>query len=293
MQPEQEMVRYFIYIGALLFTLLLLVACNKEEPIPAYIHIESFQVDTNPNTQGSSSNNLKDVWVYRQDGNVQGVYELPATFPLLEEGNTLYTFEPGILMNGVSTTRVSYPFLAGDTMVVNLQPGEIDTVQPVVEYRDNIDFLLIDDFDQTNSFTNMETVSNPPDCVFEGPRSATLATDSFDLDFNELFAYTTETFEVPPLQQAVFMEFDYKATHRFWVGIAFQANDGSTVELFSTGINPRDEWNHLYANHTPNLNIAQADEYRFFFYTELPDDTTQPEDILVFIDNVKIISFQN
>ena len=57
-------------------------SCSKEESdgIPAFINIDSIFLNDN------ITDNITDAWVYVND-NLQGVYELPVKFPILEEGD--------------------------------------------------------------------------------------------------------------------------------------------------------------------------------------------------------------
>ena len=53
---------------------------NIEEDIPSIINIESIEL------QGNHTSNITDAWVYI-DNEFQGVYPLPANFPILKTGN--------------------------------------------------------------------------------------------------------------------------------------------------------------------------------------------------------------
>ena len=45
--------------------ILFFVSCDKEEPIPSYIHIPAFDLNVLSNgTQGSNAHNIVDAWVY-------------------------------------------------------------------------------------------------------------------------------------------------------------------------------------------------------------------------------------
>src|SRR5438067_12211826 len=82
---------------------------NPSEDIPSYLHVESFSVTTNNETQGSNSSKITDVWV-TVDGKALGTYELPATLPVLATGSHDVILSPGILINGIAATRTAYPF---------------------------------------------------------------------------------------------------------------------------------------------------------------------------------------
>ena len=66
------------------FIILILISCNKEEEIPSYIEINDFNLTSN-SSFGENTENITDVWIYI-DENLQGVYEIPVTFPVLNKG---------------------------------------------------------------------------------------------------------------------------------------------------------------------------------------------------------------
>ena len=90
-------------IGLLLITSI--ISCKKGgvNEIPSYMTIENITLDQN------STHNITDAWVYIDD-NLQGVYELPANFPLLAQGKHKLRVKAGIKDNGIAGTRIPYPF---------------------------------------------------------------------------------------------------------------------------------------------------------------------------------------
>ena len=87
-------------------------SCSKDEleaTIPSYISIDKFTISTNYSTQGTSSSNITDAWVYI-DNDLVGIFELPAKFPVLKEGNVKIDVYPGIKENGISERRSKYIF---------------------------------------------------------------------------------------------------------------------------------------------------------------------------------------
>src|SRR3989337_3990814 len=85
------------------------LACNKEEPIPSYIHIDAINLSTNYTIEGSSSNKILNAWIYIDDQSV-GAFELPCTVPVLAVGSHEIKIQAGIKENGIDATRIYYPF---------------------------------------------------------------------------------------------------------------------------------------------------------------------------------------
>ena len=92
---------------SILFLIICIVSCNKDNnEVPCYISIDDIQVNEYANSAGT---NVTDAWVYIND-NLQGVYELPARFPVLAQGKQKLRIRAGIKDNGIAATRVAYPF---------------------------------------------------------------------------------------------------------------------------------------------------------------------------------------
>ena len=90
-----------------LLILLVLSSCQKEDTggIPTYLKIDNITLD-----EGNTTSNITDAWVY-VNGQLQGVYELPAKFPVLEQGNTDIKVYAGIKNNGIAARRVHILFI--------------------------------------------------------------------------------------------------------------------------------------------------------------------------------------
>jgi len=95
-----------------LFGIFLFQSCKKadiNDGVPSYISIPSIKVDSIQSGVGSNSNKITDAWIYF-DNNLQGVYPLPATFPVLLQGKQNISIKAGIKNNGIAATRAKYPF---------------------------------------------------------------------------------------------------------------------------------------------------------------------------------------
>ena len=90
--------------------MLLFSGCDKEEQIPSYIYISEFVLYTKNTNFGSNSHDFVDAWVYANNKLI-GVFELPATIPILESGSKQLTIIAGIRKNGLYYEREAYPFL--------------------------------------------------------------------------------------------------------------------------------------------------------------------------------------
>ena len=162
----------------LLLPLLIIYSCSKDKflaEIPSYLNIESINLETE-SYEGSDSHNITDVWV-TMDGNFLGAFELPSLIPILSDGEHEFRISPGIKVNGISATRIIYPFYeisdlfmidGGVYNIVNsnilcLYRDSIITINATTSYKDNLEFLFIEDFEDAgliidtseNSDTNL------------------------------------------------------------------------------------------------------------------------------------------
>ena len=90
----------------------LFVACqDSPDDIPFRFDIQSVTLNTSSD-QGTSSHNIKDVWVFNEGVDV-GVFELPSEIPLIpvdERESSDIQISPGVRNNGINSATIIYPF---------------------------------------------------------------------------------------------------------------------------------------------------------------------------------------
>ena len=107
-----------LYVAAISFTGCDII--NPSEKIPAYLHIDSFTLKGSYDSFGTLSHAITDVWVII-DNEFIGAYELPADIPVLKEGKKSMVLKAGIKENGITNTRLPYPFYDGYFSTVELK----------------------------------------------------------------------------------------------------------------------------------------------------------------------------
>jgi len=137
--------RYLLYLG------LLLSACVKNNPDPAWLEVNEWVLEANSSLNGEEgqlTHNLTDAWVY-VDEQLIGVFEVPFKIPILKEGAANIRIYPTIRVNGISATKMRnehlVPFELNGVFVKN----QTLTVTPVTHYKDNVNFW-IEDFEDIN-----------------------------------------------------------------------------------------------------------------------------------------------
>lgn len=270
----------------IIFVLLIIastISCRKENisKIPSYINIKEIILDNDETTH-----NITDAWVYIND-NLQGVYELPANFPILEQGKYNLRIRAGIKDNGIAGTRVAYPFYSS-FIIENQDFNERTTlsIAPSVSYLENT--ILDDkpeDFDgnglnlETDSLTFSIDNKNPLD----GNYGVITLTDS-----TVLSEVTTKEFnQLPQAGSPVYLELDYKSNTAFLIGLYVNFPQSSILQKDLLWVNPKSYWNKIYVNLTPIISEAVgADNFKFFI--GMQRDFSLDTNIINF-DNLRIV----
>lgn len=284
--------KLFIFWG--LSICVLLSSCelyNPTEPIPAYIHIEKIDLTTAINgSQGSNSQKIADAWVYVDD-KLQGCYELPVTFPVLQEGTHKVTIRAGIKINGIAATRTAYPFYESYTQFIDFQKGTTINLTPTITYKTNTNFDFLESFENVgllidttaNSDTTLQKISSPAENVFEGSYSGITYLDGTTHTFFE-FA-TINTYALPK-NFDVYLEFNYKCNYPFTVSM-YASGTASTVQLSVLHFNPSSSWNKAYVFLTPAINSAlNATNYKIAWGAV---NNTGADSAAFLFDNIKLV----
>ena len=286
-----EKIELYIFVIVLLFV----GSCEGEtEPIPAYLHIEPFDLEIVNNTQGSDDDSkLKDAWLTANvSGDFLGVYELPATLPILAEGITKIIVEPGILENGIANTPNIYPFIKRYEIEVDLAANEIDTIRPIVQYDSRTQFAYLEDFNSNNTLsvtfdgaTNL--VSKTTNGAFEGS-SATFTLDE-NTPLFEVAASTRMQFTESE-KENIYLEMHYKNEGIMEVGLVGYNNNGSPIRTYFIALTPSNDWNKIYINLTDQIGSAafEINEFQVLFGASLPTNASTSS---YFVDNLKVVHF--
>jgi hypothetical protein len=288
--------------SVLLLLALLQAACStfdKQEPIPSYIRITGIDLKTpTDNSQGSSSSNITDAWVYIND-NLQGVYPMPTKFPVLLTGSAKLSIRSGIVQNGIDATRIDYPFYNAWDTTIELKEKEILSLKPRINgYRSGTVFHLNEDFEglglnfeKTSSSINDIYKTSNPTIIFEGNNCGKFEILSGSVDVT---IATTNYYNLPKQGANVFLELNYNINQDMEVGVfaqeGAQIKQSPVLGLRATtndqGINT---WKKVYVDLTQAIsNEVFATGYKIYFYAKQAKGVSSP---IFYIDNVKLISF--
>jgi hypothetical protein len=268
------------------FVCLFFNTCVKENEVPAYIYIPSFTLTTTSG-QGTAAHKITDVWVY-VDGNVQGIYQLPAQFPVVDIGKHDIQLYPGVRNNGIKSNPVIYPFLNSFTEKLDLASGKIDTMRPTTTYINDTNFKILENFENGNTLT-VDRDNTPAirfgqmDNGFEG-KCAGLTMTKTNSYFEKGISIKAQ---LPDALQSVYLEIHYKTQSPLSVGV-FGSSTTNTIGLttYKVTLFPTDVWNKTYINLTNEVKAMRLTDYQIVFKSLLPDSISTAT---VLIDNIKLL----
>jgi len=273
-----------------LFILLAILSCgigcniiNPSEQVPTYIHIDSFQMT------GGASHDIQCVWVY-YNNNPVGSFDLPCTIPVITSGTSgTLQLAPGILVNGRNERPLAYPFYKLHTEELTTQPGKVITINPITSYFDSVRFTTISDFE--SGITKFAKWGGTTDLVAVTADSLTYEGNGSGAIFLNSAADSSIDSTAAPFvvrQGAAFIEFDYKTTTPFAMGM--QANLGTLYTssiTYLAGILPNNRWQKFYLNVTGFVTNYPADNYNLYIKAALQEQTSG----VLLIDNIKLVTF--
>jgi len=276
----------------LLFIGIIFSTCSKdnyEADVPAYVTINDIGFSTNYAQEGSASENITDAWVYANDDLV-GVFELPATFPVLKKGNIELKVYAGIKDNGIAASRARYTMYDPYIENVNLVAGETIEVAPSVTYNSGVKFRWLEDFENASlSFlyhTYSDTILFKNNTnVKEGNYSGKALLDA-NMDFFE--ATSTPFSNIPRSLSSVYLELDFKTNEPVLVGIYHNDDQYGVVRL-----NIATEWKKIYINLTEVVSSKQtATDIKIFFgIQEFANDPFLTDNPEIHLDNIKLLHY--
>jgi hypothetical protein len=278
----------------------LLSSCDKEkEGIPSYLHVTRFTFTTIPLSQGLNTSDISSAKVF-VNGMEIGNFELPATFPVLAEGNAKVEIFPNIKENGLSNSQKYYkPYEAYSTQTV-LELGKLDTIKPHTTYRSNATIKLVEEFEDPGIAFERSGANNTNDSLIRISTSSTgvdqpfggssycgfvkLTSDSF-VTFQR---NSTGSFTLPNLGTDNYVELDIKSNINIQVGILVY-DDGYWVTVpVMVAFPTNNQWKKIYVNlKTETSDLPAGTPIRLFFGFYKDDGDT--EDKFVYIDNIKLV----
>lgn len=279
------------------FILLLLQSCdliNPTEKEPAYLYIPSFTFQANA-TQGTSSEAITEVWVYSNDQSL-GVFDLPAKIPILDQGNTDIRIFAGIKSNGISNSRIRYPFYALFDTTLTISAFQIDTIIPNFTYYNQVvinekGFESGNFLSQTGANNGTFSTTNNNLQVFEGARSGW---GHLDAGASLLYFKDDDNLNYTSGNN-VFLEMNYSSNNTFSVGF-ITTTGGITAKNMALIINPTSSgdglspvWKKIYIDFGYLLMQNPNAQFHEWYIESVPSSSSIP--VNIFLDNLKWVTW--
>jgi len=267
---------------------------NPKEKEPAYLYIPSFTFEASLN-QGSSSEAITEVWVYANDKSL-GVYDLPAKIPILDLGTPNIRIFAGIKNNGISNSRIRYPFYAPFDTTLTISAFQTDTITPAFYYYNQVvisekGFESINPFVQIGSNNGDFSLTNQAAQVFEGNRSGW---GHLDAGSSHLYYKDDDNLDYTSGDN-VFLEMNYSSNNTFSVGF-ITTTGGIQAKNVALIINPSSSgdglspvWKKIYIDFGYVLQQDPNAQFHELYIEANPTNSNTP--VNIFLDNLKWVSW--
>ena len=231
----------------LLLYALFLTSCKKYKPAEEafFFKASSISVKTTP-SQGSGSHKITDLHLYVND-QFMGSYPAGNTLPVMSKGKEVdIKLMAGIKNNGISETRVYWPFYETIQLDTFVPTGQTVQVPINFKYSSGVTFTWTENFDSGSGYSMVKSTISESDFSIATPA------ESFEGSSLKLTlpgnTYLTQVesagsgFTLPKGSPNVYLELDYKCNEEFLIGLIDEA-----LELRpALYLNPQANWNKVY-----------------------------------------------
>lgn len=270
---------------------------NPSEEIPSFIRVDEAFIDITDISQGSAIHSVSDCWLY-VNGKTVGVFEIPFEVPVLASGNVHIEIQPGIKTSGLDADRDVYSMMTNYVVDTVLKPNETLTLKPHYSYRQGVQFVLVESFDQIGlkfekSDSSKYNYSLTQDGAQEGySMYINIPKDDYKGYFE---CRTTDVYNISENGET-FLEMSYKCNDYFnfgMFGLVHSATSVSGVRENAMTLYPTNgKWKRIYINLNYAITNSNATDGEFQpFYTAIRVDTLSPvgENSEIYIDNIKLL----
>ena len=285
----------FLLLAALLVSLSACDLINPAEDIPAYIYIEPFEVQTTP-AEGTNSAKITEAWL-SVGPNFLGPYSLPALVPVLEQGEQEIVINAGIKDNGISSSPDIYPFYTPYTLVLDLQPNEVDTIKPVVTYKSSARFAINETFQTGGHLFKLVELGPEIQITSDGAFEGNSAIIQLTTDEPVVEIATNLSFDnILDNDIRVYVELNYRSDVPVIFGLTGLNNNsqGFGTRLYEPGFSAKSTWNKIYFNLSGTALQGQFESFRLAFFGFIPEDANGEltlDEAKIYLDNIKLIHF--
>jgi hypothetical protein len=277
------------------------MACSVEKAtIPSYIYVKKFKLNTDVLTQGDTSQDIIDVWLY-QNQEFKGSFGLPTYIPITEKDKHNITLRAGVKRSGQDDQRLQYPMFTDFDTILPLKNLESDTILPFISYLPNSRFSLLQDFDGNSSFfsiynqkngDSIAKINNKDAWKINNNSAKFILADSTD----QFFYVSKELGNLPANNIPIYLELDYKCDDAFFIGIFVFPPIGDVKRYpILTANSTNGNWKKLYLDLALEIGTEIArngagTKFQLFFMVQKNGEPLK-DNTHLFIDNIKLIHF--
>lgn len=271
---------------------------DKKVQVPSYIHVTKFDFTTDLTSEGNPSQAITDGHVF-VNGRFLGIFELPVTIPVPDEGPSTVIIIPGIKENGATANRQIIRTMESYEVNMTLEPTRVDTVRPTTVYKSNVFFAWMEDYELglfTTEASNKNTTSDSIQIIdsshvnaFPGSFSKYTAMIKVPANNERVFFehYTVQKFIVPRFGTDVYLEIDYKTNIDLQIGIYADKVDAYEQIPFII-LSPTTEWKKIYVNLKLETSALPANTPIQIFYGFVKPESNTTLSPEVYLDNFKL-----
>jgi hypothetical protein len=281
-----------LFYSGLLFAILFL-GCAKEQPQASWVILNPWELTENVDAQmdqGQMTGDVSQAFV-NMDGKILGAFELPAKFPVIGEGEHNFVIIPGVITNGISSTKTRYPFMDQYEVTVNLIKGDTITMSPTTQYYADLSFLIEDfespsiQFDYSTESDVQLTRENDPSILKWGGYYGSVVLNDADSLFS---AVTTFGQPLPKQGSAVYLELDYMNSNSLLTGVVSYGS-GTYHEDPNIQLNPQEDpiWKHIYIDMTEIISFRTGSPFADMNFIAILDELGTEK--FIYLDNIKVI----
>lgn len=277
--------KYLLYFFVLCGSVIT-VSCNKEKlkaPNASFLVVDQVTLKTLFN-QGTNSHKITDIWYYVND-QFKGIFPVGSVMPIVANDNADIKLYAGIKNNGISATRIPYPFFKAISFNQIIEPGKTYTISPQFEYNTNTIFAYTQNFDLSGSqFTSVGDSAysriTDPAKTFGGFGGSIFMSMNAAKPTSEMIQ--TTPYYLPTGGAAVYLELNYKCNQSISVGVL----GGGYDERPAITLNRTTDWNKIYIQLTSVIS-TQPTYSGYQVFIKAKREVNTPE---IYIDNIKLIT---
>ncbi len=269
--------------------LCILSSCGKESEKASFLSIQNFSFVDPESPSLWFDENITDAWV-TVNGNFIGAFETPSNIPILEleESTNDIRISPGIKENGISGSRIIYPFYNFYEITESINTGETKIIYPETSYQEEVNFKFLTQgkFELGNMFEATENSDTIPftqnEEVFEGLKSCALCIDDTNQSFQVI---TIDNFSFDEFPAYVFLEMNFKSSINFKIGLVKNEDLQNKAEHMQ--IYKSENWKKIYLNLSQLIipNISNS-SFQIYFESNMLDNNLEG---CVYLDNIKVV----